>query len=152
MICDLRFSSVRPGALPGKCLLAAILVLMPAAVQSQPNGWAWMGGGSSFTASANGYQGSPGVYGMHRQAGAANVPGGRLGAVSWTDATGNFWLFGGAGFDSVPQFGFLNDLWKYEPTTGQWTWMSGSSTIPGVNGGQPGKYGMLGTPSAADTP
>jgi len=35
--------------------------------------------------------------------------------VNWTDASGNFWLFGGNGFDSAGTQGYLNDLWKYEP-------------------------------------
>jgi hypothetical protein len=33
----------------------------------------------------------------------------------------------------------LNDLWKFDITTNEWTWMSGSS-IPN----QPGNYGVKG--------
>jgi N-acetylneuraminic acid mutarotase len=146
------FRSRVPGALPGSSLLAVILVLVTPAAHGQATGWTWMGGSSTFSADVNGHPGAPGVYGNLGQAAAANVPGGRLGAVSWTDTQGNFWLFGGAGLDSAPQFGFLNDLWKYDRTTSRWTWMSGSSTIPGFNGGQPGKYGILGTPAAGNEP
>ena len=46
-------------------------------------------------------------------------------AVTWTDAAGNFWLFGGLGYDSAGTLGYLNDLWKY--SAGQWTWMGGSN-------------------------
>ena len=30
-----------------------------------------------------------------------NIPGARKGAVTWVDGVGNFWLFGGCGYDSV---------------------------------------------------
>jgi N-acetylneuraminic acid mutarotase len=111
-----------------------------------------MGGSSTFAGTFNGETGSPGVYGAQGKAASINILGGRLGAVSWTDPQGNFWLFGGAGFDAAPTFGFLNDLWKFDPATKEWTWMSGSGTIPGFNGGQPGIYGTLGIPSALDVP
>lgn len=39
-------------------------------------------------------------------------------------------------------FGYLNDLWKYNPDTYQWTWMSGSDII-----NQPGTYRTTGVPS-----
>ena len=36
--------------------------------------------------------------------------------MSWIDASGNLWLFGGDGYDSVgTQDEYLNDLWKYQP-------------------------------------
>ena len=37
----------------------------------------------------------------------------RESAVTWTDASGNLWLFGGEGYDSTGKEGILNDLWKY---------------------------------------
>src|SRR5690606_22979182 len=56
-----------------------------------------------------------------------NVPGAREGAATWMDNEGNLWLFGGWG---VPDFytspGLMNDLWKYDIATNQWTWMHGS--------------------------
>jgi len=60
--------------------------------------------------------------------------------VSWTDSNGNFWLFGGYGFDSGGNYGSLNDLWEFNPTTNEWTWMGGSSTIAGATG----IYGSIG--------
>src|SRR5580693_6818955 len=36
--------------------------------------------------------------------------------------------------------------------SGVWTWMGGSSTVPGSNQGRPGVYGMLGKPAAANIP
>jgi N-acetylneuraminic acid mutarotase len=68
------------------------------------------------------------------------MPGSRYRAVSWQDASGNFWLFGGKGFDSTGTQGDLNDLWEYNPGTNQWTWVSGSEVIDHV-----GSYGTKGS-------
>jgi hypothetical protein len=99
--------------------------------------WTWMGGSST------GLQ--PGIYGTQGTANAANVPGGREQSFSWTDASGNFWLFGGDGYDSQGNLGFLNDLWKY--SAGQWTWVAGSNLI-----NQPGTYGTQGTAAPGNIP
>ena len=57
-----------------------------------------------------------GAYGTEGVPAATNVPGGRYYAASWTDSSGNFWLFGGEGHDSTAaQQGALNDLWQYPP-------------------------------------
>jgi len=113
------------------------------------NAWGWVGGISMLTSSA----GQPGVYGTLGTPSTANIPGGRQGAVSWTDSSGNLWLFGGNGIDAngTPA-GLENDLWRFNPTTTQWTWMSGSQTVPAVYSGQPGVYGTLGTPAPGNTP
>jgi len=106
------------------------------------NKWAWMGGPSSSTLPA-----PAGVYGTQGTAAAANRPGHRKGSVTWTDASGNLWLFGGEGYDGSGSFGLLNDLWKYNISSGQWTWMKGSS-----NNGSSAVYGSQGTAAAANTP
>jgi hypothetical protein len=67
------------------------------------------------------------------------VPGARVGAVTWKDNSGNFWLFGGYGFDGSGNEGFLNDLWEY--TGGNWVFVSGSALA-----NQDGVYGTPGTP------
>jgi hypothetical protein len=103
------------------------------------NTWTWMGG-SDITQ-------QPGVYGTQGTAAPGNVPGARDSAVAWTDLQGNFWLFGGTGYDSHQVHGDLNDLWKYDRATGMWTWMSGPNTAD-----QPGTYGTLGTASAGSIP
>jgi hypothetical protein len=109
--------------------------------------------GGSSTVGSNG--GQAGVYGTLGTPASANIPGGRYSAASWIDASGNFWLFGGSGYDSTGTQGDLNDLWKYTPSatgdTGQWTWMGGSSTV-GLNRGQSGVYGTLGTAAPANDP
>jgi hypothetical protein len=102
--------------------------------------WTWEGGSQTNQAS--------GSYGTLGVASGTNVPGARVYAVSWTDSAGNFWMFGGLGYGAVgsPQ-GELNDLWRYAPGTGLWTWMGGSNT-PGA----PGVYGTQGTAAAGNVP
>jgi hypothetical protein len=86
-----------------------------------------------------------GVYGTKGTPDPANVPGSRLGAVSWTDPSGNFWLFGGYGYPASGSDGYLNDLWRWDGTN--WTWMSGSDVVD-----QNGVYGTKGTPDPANVP
>ncbi len=122
------------------------------------NEWTWMGGGNMLPSCsiADGC-GPSGVYGSQGTPAPANVPGGRSGGVGWTDSGGNLWLFGGSGFDSTGNEGNLSDLWEFNPTTKQWTWINGSSTVPTscspyTTCGQPGIYGTVGSPSAANVP
>ncbi len=88
---------------------------------------------------------NPGVYGSKGVASASNIPGGRYVSISWTDAGGDLWLFGGFGYDSTGGSGYLNDLWKYDGIN--WTWVSGSNTI-----NQLGVYGTKGVASASNIP
>lgn len=97
--------------------------------------WTWMNGSSSVDVA--------GVYGTQGSAAAANVPGARYGAASWTDPSGNLWLFGGV--DNT--VAYYNDLWMYSPATGQWTWVGGANT-PGAAG----SYGTRGSESASNVP
>jgi hypothetical protein len=106
--------------------------------------WEYAGGQWTWVSGAN-VPNQEGTYGTQGIAASSNVPGGRVSAVSWMDAAGNFWLFGGDGLDSVDGFGVLNDLWKY--SAGNWTWMSGA-----ITSGQSGTYGTQGTRSPANVP
>jgi hypothetical protein len=54
--------------------------------------WVWVSG------SKQGAQ--QGVYGVKGVPSSDNYPGSRYGAVSWTDNSGNMWMFGGYGHDS----------------------------------------------------
>jgi N-acetylneuraminic acid mutarotase len=74
----------------------------------------------------------PGVYGLAGVSADGNPPGGRSNAVSWIDSAGTLWLFGGYGIDSTGAVGTLNDLWQFAPSTGTWTWVSGSMSAVGV--------------------
>jgi hypothetical protein len=106
------------------------------------NTWTWMGGANVTE--------QPGTYGTRGTPAPANMPGGRDSALSWTDAAGDFWVFGGVGYDSRTNpevFGDLNDLWKYDPSTNMWTWMSGSNLAD-----QPATYGTLGTAAPGNVP
>src|ERR1022692_4416583 len=114
-----------------------------------------MDGGSSTLPTGGVAMGASGVYGTLGLPDAANVPGGRKRALSWTDSNGKFWLYGGYGIDSTGTWGDLNDLWKFDPslgTYGEWAWMGGSNTLPGYNDAQPPVYGTLGSPAATNNP
>ena len=101
--------------------------------------WTWMNGAST----ANG----KGVYGTLGAAAAANHPGARQDAATWSDGLGHFWMFGGTGYAATTGPGALNDLWTYDAATSNWTWLSGGSTL---NTG--GTYGTQGTAAVANTP
>ncbi len=101
--------------------------------------WAWMKGSSTG--------GQHGTYGALLTPAPDNTPGSRESAASWTDASGKLWLFGGSGWDSDIQTGYLNDLWKYDPVTGNWTWMKGTDVVDQI-----GTYGTVLTPATANTP
>lgn len=92
--------------------------------------WTWMSGTDEVTSCPLGqnFCGNPGVYGNLGTPAEANVPGARVNASTWTDLEGNFWLFGGTGFDAKDRYGMLNDLWEFSPVTRQWAWQGGSST------------------------
>jgi N-acetylneuraminic acid mutarotase len=113
------------------------------------NEWTWMGGSSAI----GGLGGQPGVYESWLTPAAGNLPGGRQCATAWMDSSGNFWLFGGYGYDSAGNYGYLNDLWKFNPSTNEWSWMDGgNSIIGGSTYGNPGVYGTLQTPGFLNTP
>ena len=97
--------------------------------------WTWVSGSSAPNGTAS--------YGVQGVAADTNVPGARRDCASWVDSNGIFWMFGG---DVGTSSGF-NDLWKYNPTTNQWTWMTGSNSTNAS-----GVYGTQGTPAGTNTP
>jgi Galactose oxidase, central domain len=102
--------------------------------------WVWISGGNTNQANQNGNYGTAGT------PSASNVPGGRHEAVSWADANGNLWLFGGEGHDAVGTVnGILNDLWVYNIASNQWTYVMGNTMAnqTGIYGPQP----LVGPPS-----
>lgn len=102
------------------------------------NQWTWVKGATNPD--------SPGIYGTIGVAAVTNNPGGRQLFTCWTDNNGNFWVYGGYGAD-ISSGGFLNDLWKYDVSSNQWTWVHGSSTA-----GQAPIYGTQGVAASANTP
>lgn len=101
--------------------------------------WTWIGGSNTTNA--------VGQYGAQKVAAAGNMPGARNAAVSWTDSSGNLWLFGGYGVDSAGTQGYLNDLWEYSPDSGEWTWVGGSDTVNAI-----GSYGNQGVAASTNAP
>ncbi|MEQ8477255.1 MAG: kelch repeat-containing protein [Fulvivirga sp.] len=99
--------------------------------------WTWVSGSNEVKASGN--------YGDIGVADSNNFPGARLGSVGWLDSSGDFWLFGGYGYDSDGFLGRLNDLWKFDGTN--WIWISGSKFR-----GEPGNYGVKGTGDTNNVP
>ncbi len=107
--------------------------------------WMWVKG--SFSPSSNDGFRRVGVYGTKGVAAPANTPGGHECAVSWKDKQGKFWFFGGWGYGESASEGFLNDMWKYDPATNNWTWMSGEKTI-----NPSGNYGTKGVAASTNQP
>ena len=101
--------------------------------------WTWVSGGNTINAG--------GTYGTQGIPGAGNVPGARYSASTWVDSSGDLWLFGGYGYNSSTGLGALNDLWRYSPGTGLWTWISGGSTDDSG-----GVYGTQGTAASTNVP
>ena len=81
--------------------------------------WTWIDGKDSIDVA--------GSYSSLAVEGNIDSPGSRYESVSWFDSSDNtMWLFGGYGRDgNGKEAKQLNDLWKYNPQTGNWTWMSG---------------------------
>ena len=108
-------------------------------IHTDVNLWTWVSGSNTYL--------QKGIYGTKGTAASSNIPGARNSAVSWLDSSGKLWLFGGDGYDSTGTNGALNDLWKYDPTTDEWTWVSGSNTVD-----QTGIYGTKGTAAPSNLP
>src|SRR5579872_1097861 len=96
-----------------------------------------------------------GSYGTLKSS-SGGAPGSRWGSSTWTDGSGNLWMFGGQGYASTGlDFSLLNDVWEWIPGAtdlastvhGQWIWQGGSKT-----GNPTGVYGTKGTASASNIP
>jgi Galactose oxidase, central domain len=98
--------------------------------------WTWVSGGG-----ATGLANQTGVYGTQLTAATTNIPGSRWSPAAWTDFNGNIWLFGGWGYASAiaQSTGFLNDVWEFHPSNGEWTWWKGSSNV-NANGYYPTQF------------
>jgi N-acetylneuraminic acid mutarotase len=121
------------GAIGSAGLLSDLWKFDPAVGQ-----WTWVGGFNTINGAGN--------YGTTSTT-AVRIPGARSGASSVTDTSGNFWLFGGNGYDSAGKRGALNDAWEYLASGNQWIWISGSQ-----RNGAAGVYGTLGMGALGDTP
>ena len=104
------------------------------------NMWTWISGDYKSN--------EPGIYGIKGVPSPGNKPGARVLPVGWTDKSGNLWLFGGQANDPVTGVqGYLNDLWKYNISSNEWTWISGSNLTDTI-----GRYGTRGVASPENIP
>src|ERR1035437_2729714 len=105
------------------------------------NQWVWIEG--------PGITNQPGVYGTQGVPSPNNNPGARSwGIPTWVDSTGNLWLFGGGGYDITGiNHGYLNDLWMYNITSNEWTWMKGPTNVDNT-----GIYGTIGIETTSNNP
>lgn len=102
--------------------------------------WTWMKGDSISN--------QPSIYGSLGVPAVSNKPGARKSEYSWTDASGDFWLFGGYGSAACyTPLNKNNDLWKYSVISNQWTWVNGDSVQ-----NKYGVYGLKGVPSFSNKP
>jgi len=82
------------------------------------NQWTWMHGPQTA--------GNAGSYGTKGVALASNVPPCRWAYCRWKDNSGKLWLFGGSGVNNNTDDS--NELWRFDPATNMWTWISGTNT------------------------
>jgi hypothetical protein len=104
------------------------------------NQWTWISGSHAVAYAA-------GNFGTITVAAATNHPPGTgYCAATWTDTSGDFWMFGGRVVINANN-GLTNALWRYNIASNTWTWMTGSNTITGT-----AVYGTQGVPDPANTP
>lgn len=101
--------------------------------------WTWVKGANAVNQN--------GIYGTIGVSNPVNVPGSRLGSMTWTDAAGSLWLFGGKGYPLTGAPGSLNDLWKYDKTANEWMWVKSTAVT-----NQTGTYGSQNIPAPANRP
>jgi len=104
------------------------------------NEWTWMKG------STQGYQ--LGNYGTIQVSSPGNEPGNRYEFnTGWTGENNDLWMFGG----ESQQVGSINlsDVWKYDLSLNEWTWMQGAAASAGY---QSAVYGTQGVSSPLNTP
>ena len=100
--------------------------------------WTWMGGSNQPN--------QPAAYGIRGAPSPSNTPGARDGMTVWLDLGGDLWLFGGETVASGTAGG-LSDLWKRETSSGNWTWMGGSTLL-----NERSVYGTLGEAATTNSP
>lgn len=98
------------------------------------NEWVWISG-SDTTFDVSNY----GTLGIESS---SNMPSARQMSISMLGSDGNLWMMGGWGASGI-NFGRLNDLWKFDLKTQNWTWMGGSSSVDASS-----TYGSIGVADA----
>jgi gliding motility-associated-like protein len=108
-----------------------LLIMFPLFTFSQSGTWTWMKGDSVLGT-------NNAVYGTQGVPNDSINPAGDYQSTYWTDVQGNFWLYAGT-------YAATNDLWKFDVTTNNWTWMNGTKS-GALN------YGVQGIPSPNNYP
>jgi gliding motility-associated-like protein len=80
------------------------------------NEWTWIKGPNTMNSGANW-----GVKGVETS---TNNPASRLSFTKWKGKDNNFYVFAGGNSGSA-----RNDLWRFNPSNSNWTWISGSNTL-----------------------
>lgn len=111
--------------------------------------WTYDASGNRFTWESGDYTTDVnGVHGAVNATHASYKPGARYGAASWSVGTSHMYLFGGTGYSfGTNGNGYLNDLWRYDVSTGLWAYVGGNNA-----GMQYGKYGPMGEFSTQSIP
>ena len=81
------------------------------------NNWIWMKGSAGQNINGN--------YGSLNVESSTNLPPARGTYTRWQDKNDNFYIFGG--LSSFSNGSFYNDVWRFNSTTNNWTWISGSN-------------------------
>jgi gliding motility-associated-like protein len=111
------------------------LILLIQICFAQGGKWIWMKGAKSCDDAGN--------YGTMGVEAPANEPPSRYQCAYWTDLNGDFWVFGGSGVDNIGGYVTFNDMWRFKPSTNNWTWMNG----PQYGTNSTGTSGAIGVPS-----
>lgn len=100
--------------------------------------WTWLSGSQTPN--------DAGQYGVQCVPSTSNYPPSRFeNKQAWVDECGNLWHFGG--FTYLSGTGQLSDLWRYKPSTNEWTWVNG----PQYKNTQV-QFGQQGVPSPSNKP
>jgi len=101
--------------------------------------WTWISGTSLRSAA--------GTYGTMGTPHSANIPGGRKDMMMTRDENNNLWISGGFGRGASGGGGRLNDFWRYDSVTNEWTWIAGQNSI-----NQASIYGTKGVYDGSNKP
>lgn len=127
----MTFCSVRDLQL---LVIGAAVCAMTTVAPAQGRQWIWMGGESTV----NHAPAYPAAHGM------TGDPGSRRIEMNWTGLDGNFYIYSGQHIPSLSNRSYFADVWKYDPRTLEWSWVSG----PPNSGDHdyPPSHGMAGLP------
>jgi hypothetical protein len=121
-------------------LILALTHLTSSQTTSDKNQWSWISGTNTGEVG--------GVYGTQGTPSTMNYPGGRRAHQMVFVASINCsFMFGGYGRTQSGAVGYLNDLWTYNVTSTEWSWLTGSKIA-----NTRGIYGTLGSSSTGYNP